>query len=59
MRRSAERGFVHGMEGLGNLYMMGKFVPHNYNEALYWLRLAADRQDSDAERDLGLCYEMG
>jgi TPR repeat protein len=44
---------------LGLLYVEGKGVPQDYIKALFFLRSAADRNDSYAQYNLGWAYESG
>jgi TPR repeat protein len=41
------------------LYFKGKGVPLDYTKAMFWLRSAADRNDSYAQYNLGWAYESG
>lgn len=40
-RKAAEQGDVSAQGTLGSLYFMGQGVPQDYNEAYFWLDLAA------------------
>jgi TPR repeat protein len=59
IHNSAEQGCIDGMEYWGNLNVLGKYVTRNCVEGLHWIRLAVDKNDSNAELDMGMCYESG
>ncbi len=55
----AEAGDAHAQSSLGDMYLSGRGVERNYDEALKWLRKAADQDDADAKVDLGIMYSKG
>lgn len=44
---------------LGECYYHGKTLEQNYEEAVKWFRLAADKGYADAQHALGICYYFG
>jgi hypothetical protein len=59
MKNVAEAGNVRAMSLLGSMYLMGKGVPENGNEAERWLKRAADEGYLDAASVLGMAYATG
>lgn len=59
MQDQAERGDVEAQLRLGNLYMLGKQVPQDYQEAGHWYAEAATQGNAIAEELLGDLYNMG
>jgi TPR repeat protein len=47
-RLSAEKGDADGQAALGMAYEVGQGIPQDYNEAVKWSRLAAERGNSTA-----------
>ena len=47
------------MEELGCLYVEGKHVEADYDQAVRWLKPAAERGFALAQAELGYCYVMG
>jgi TPR repeat protein len=47
------------MVNLGTMYLYGKGVKKDYQEAIRLFRKAADKGDSKAEYNLGIIYEDG
>ena len=47
------------MSHLGHMYAMGRGVDQDYQEAVYWLRQAADKQEPDAQASLAYLYVQG
>ena len=58
-RASATAGDVEAARNLGILYLTGRGVPTDLNEALKWLQKAADQGDAVAQTDIGFMYENG
>ena len=58
-RQEAEGGSVQAMRNLAELYLGGRGVRRDPEEAGRWLRLAADSGDAAAQNDLGLLYGGG
>ena len=57
--KAAEQNYPVAMESLGELYLDGKGVAMNKQEAVKWFRKAADLGDDWAMWYLGQCYEKG
>src|SRR5580704_8147185 len=53
---SAGQGDACSQFNLSVMYDQALGVPQDYNEALKWLRLAADQGYAEAQRNLGLRY---
>ena len=58
-RREAEGGIVQAMRNLAELYLSGTGVRRDPEEAVRWLRVAADRGDAGAQNDLGFLHSEG
>ena len=59
-RKSAQQNNPDAMEALGEMYLDGKGVAMNKQEAVKWFRKAADLGgDAEAMWYLGQCYEKG
>ncbi len=59
LRVLAERGDAEAQSGLGYRYLVGRGVPHDDAEAVWWLRQAADQGFAPAQFNLGLIYDNG
>ena len=55
----AERGDVDAQAELGSIYLEGRGVPQNYEEALKWFRKAAEKGHAGAQFHLGIMYAKG
>ncbi|HEX4143446.1 MAG TPA: SEL1-like repeat protein [Pirellulales bacterium] len=59
-QKSAEHNSPLAQYELGDLYRVGApGIPRSYDEALKWLKLAADAGNSDAQLILGVMYHNG
>lgn len=58
-QRSADQGFVGGMESLADLYRHGWGVRKNLSEALRWRKAGADTGEPLAMLGLARSYELG
>lgn len=58
-RPLAEQGDPAAQHHLGWLYMIGRGVPQDYEEAARWFRKAAEQGDRDAQVNLGSLYLLG
>ncbi len=58
-RPLAEQGVSHAQNALGEMYMYGKGIPQDYNEAAKWFRLAAEQGHRRAQFSLGVLYWSG
>ena len=58
-RPLAEQGVSLAQNALGEMYMYGKGIPQDYNEAAKWLRLAAEQGHRRAQFLLGVLYWSG
>ena len=56
---AADAGNPTAMANLGNLYLMGRGVPRDYEQALAWYRKAAELGSPAGERGLGYMYLEG
>jgi hypothetical protein len=56
---AAEHGDTTAMADVGSLYLVGEYVPQNYQRAFLWLHKAAKKGNSLAMSNLGMMYEMG
>lgn len=59
LRKAAELGYPRGQARLGRLYMKGRTVPLNYDEAARWLKEAAKNGDIKGQYYLANLYEHG
>ena len=60
LHRSADRGFLPAIDGLGEFYWLGSNgVPLNNTEAIKYLRKAADRGVALAQYRMGNAYAVG
>ena len=55
----AKEGDAGAQVYVGFLYGHGQGIPHDYNEAALWFRLAAEQGRTDAQLRLGTIYEKG
>jgi TPR repeat protein len=55
----AEQGDAAAQYGLGRLYFFGLGVQPDFEQAVFWLRKAADQNNHYAERRLGFAYSLG
>jgi TPR repeat protein len=58
-RRAAEQGFTDAQNILGAMYGLGRGVPQDDKQSVYWYRKAAEQGDASAQRMLGLLYGQG
>jgi uncharacterized protein len=58
-RPLAEQGDRTAQHHLAWLYLIGRGVPQNDEEAVRWFRMAAEQGDSDAQTNLGSLYLLG
>jgi TPR repeat protein len=58
-RPLAEQGDPTAQHHLGWLYVIGRGVPQDYQEAVRWFHKAAEQGDSDAQANLGSLYLLG
>lgn len=58
-RPLAEKGVPEIQYYLAGMYELGRGVPRDHEEALKWLRAAAEQEHSRAQNDLGVRYENG
>lgn len=56
---AASKGKAQMQYELGMRYISGNGVPQNYQDAIRWLRKAADQRCAPALNRLGVCYEKG
>ena len=59
MRSLATAGDAGAQYNLGGMYLNGRGVPQDYDEALRWFRRAADQGFAGAQSDLGFMYATG
>lgn len=59
LRTQALTGDTGAQTRLGNIYRLGRDVPQDYRQALYWYGKAADSNDPVAQNNLGFMYEKG
>ncbi len=59
LRQEAEGGNVQGMRDLAELYLSGRGVRRDPEEAVRWIRRAADLSDAVAQNELGFLYSAG
>ncbi|MFZ0035421.1 MAG: tetratricopeptide repeat protein [Sedimentisphaerales bacterium] len=57
--KSAEQGDPNAQFKLGDMYWIGKEVPHNFQQALKWYEKAAEQGHSEAQYTCGLIYLYG
>ena len=55
----AEQGDAEAQFNLGQMYLEGKAVPQDYEQTVYWYRLAAEQGYTRAQNNLGLMYYNG
>ena len=58
-REQAERGDAEAQVALGLMYLTGRTVEPDPEQALVWLHRAADQDDPDAQYNLGVAYATG
>jgi hypothetical protein len=58
-QQAALLGFGPAQRLLGVIYFDGSFVPQDFNQAFYWLSLAADQGDPQASYTLALMFAKG
>ena len=58
-REQAERGDAEAQVALGLMYLTGRTVEQDLEQALVWLHRAADQDDPDAQYNLGVAYATG
>lgn len=56
LKAKAEQGVTDAQYYLGFRHMIGRGVEHDYSQAEYWLKKAADKGDSRAQYELGIIY---
>lgn len=59
MKQSAAQGLVAAQFELGNFYFKGFGVAVNFQEAVRWYTVAAERGDNGAQNNLGARYRNG
>lgn len=59
LRPLAEKGDAESQFQLGVLYVQGRGVAQDYNEAAHWTALAAEQGHAHAQLNLGWMYEGG
>ena len=59
VREQAERGDAGAQVALGLMHLTGRGVEQDPEQALVWLRRAADRNDPDAQYNLGVACATG
>ncbi len=59
VRPLAEQGDADAQFVLGTMYLRGRGVPQDYNEAVRWYRLAAAQGFTMAQYNLGVSYAKG
>ena len=59
LRMAAESGDANSQFLLGSLYIQGREVPENYEEAAKWFGLAAQQGNTGAQSILGFLYTAG
>ena len=57
-KMSANKGNIDAQCKIGDYFREGKFVSQDFNEAIKWYMLAADKNHGHGELMLGLCYEQ-
>jgi TPR repeat protein len=57
--RLAERGDARAQTRLGYSLEIGRGVPQNHAEAVYWYRRAAEQGEPDAQYLLAYCLHIG
>jgi TPR repeat protein len=59
LKQQATIGDAAAQCGLGRMYALGKGVPRDYAQAIFWFRKAAEQGDAHAQYDLGVSYHNG
>lgn len=59
LREYAEQGDIEAQFDLGVMYVEGRDVPQDYQEALRWFRRAAEQGAEGAQYNLGVMHENG
>lgn len=59
IKKSAEKGFALGQNGLGYVYQHGEGVEKDFTQALIWYRKAAEQGEPVACMNLAVFYEKG
>ncbi len=59
LKQQAASGDPAAQCGLGRMYALGKGVPRDYAQAIFWFRKAAEQGDAHAQYDLGVSYNNG
>lgn len=59
LREAAEQGDMEAQNGLGMMYVRGKGVAQDYDEAVRLFRKAAESDHAPAQKNLGQMYRMG
>ena len=59
LRPRAVQGDAWAQYDLGHIFADGRGVPQDYEEALWWWRLAAEQGLAMAMTDIGLMYSLG
>ncbi|MBF0262199.1 MAG: sel1 repeat family protein [Magnetococcales bacterium] len=57
--RLSRQDDIHAQSRLGQLYFDGHEVKQDYQAAMHWWRLAADRGDAHAQNSVGTLYDNG
>lgn len=58
-QKLADQGMPGGYFGIGLMHFEGSGVPRNYDEALKWYRLAAEKEHYHAQFEIGAMYDTG
>ena len=59
LKDAAEQGDIRAQVNLGYLYLEGKGVAQDYQQAIYWYTKAAERGNPNAQFNLGVMYGNG
>lgn len=58
-KRAVSNGYAPSMVSLGEMYVGGRGVPQNHEEAMRLFRAAADLGDKDGQYKMGIAHELG
>jgi uncharacterized protein len=59
IRREADEGNAEAQNKLGSMYLTGRGVPRNFEDAAMWYLRAAEQGHVNAQFNLGLMYHKG
>ena len=59
LREAAEQGDIEAQNQLGVMYVQGKGVARDFEEAVMLFRQAAEREHAPAQKNLGQMYQLG